>query len=177
MQIKIITDNFIDLESVEILAKEAFPPEEYLAPKKIIEMSKKGEVEFLALYDNNTFIGFTVITVFKNIVYLFFLAIEQKFRSCGYGAKILNLLEDYYPDKQQVVDLEKLDDTAENSLQRIKRRNFYIRHGYKETGKFISYLGVDYEILCKDDNFDFDTFKEMMNTFSIRGFYPNYSSL
>ena len=46
-----------------------------------------------------------------------------------------------YPQKKQVVDFEMLDETAENSRQREKRRNFYLRNGYKETGFFLSYLG------------------------------------
>lgn len=174
MQTKLITNNFKDLKLVEELAKEAFPPEEYLAPAKIIEMNKKGEVEFLALYDNDLFVGFMVVSVFKNLVYLFFLAIDSKFRSCGYGGQALQLLDELYPSKQQVVDLEKLDNSAQNAKQRETRRNFYLRNGYKDTNKFLSYLGVDYEILCKDENFDFETFKEMMKTFSIRNFNPKY---
>ncbi len=169
-----ITKEFKDLQLVESLAKEAFPPEEYLAPSKLIEMSENGEVDFLAIYGGEAFIGFTVVSLYKDMCYLFFLAISPEFRSHGYGGRTIRLLDELYPDKQQVVDFEMIDESALNNAQRITRKAFYMRNGYKETGKFISYLGVDYEIMCKQDNFDFEAFKQMMQTFKIDGFKPKY---
>ena len=82
------------------------------------------------------------------MAYLFFLAIEGALRSKGCGAEAVALLKTLYPGKTQVVDLEMPDDRAENSAQRIRRRAFYTRCGYRATGQFLSYLGVDYEVLC-----------------------------
>ncbi len=169
-----ITAAFPDMPRVEALAKEAFPPEEYLAPEKLIRMAAAGTVDFRALYENDAFIGFTVISLYGNICYLFFLAIAPEARSKGYGSKVLKLLDTLYADRQQVVDFEMINEAAPNNAQRISRKAFYMRNGYKETGKFISYLGVDYEILCKQADFDFDKFKKMMQTFRIEGFAPKY---
>jgi len=95
-------------------------------------------------------------------------------RSGGYGSRAIETLLKLYPNKQQIVDMEMVDESAENNEQRIKRRGFYLRNGYKPTGQFLSYLGVDYEILCMNENFDFDTFKEMMSTLKVDGFNPRY---
>ncbi len=159
---------------MEQLAKEAFPPEEYLAPSKLIEMSANREVDFWAIYDDDTFVGYAVIRLYEDICYLFFLAICPHLRSQGYGRKTLQLFDRLYPDKQQVVDFEMVDDSAPNNTQRMARKAFYMRNGYKETGKLISYLGVDYEIVCKSDDFHFDQFRQMMKTFHIDGFSPVY---
>ncbi len=169
-----ITTEFRDYPSVQRLAQEAFPPEEYMAPSKLIEMAERGEVEFLGLYDEDTFAGFMVVSIFEKICYLFFLAIDPVLRSRGYGSRTLKLLEERYPDKQQVVDFEMIDDAAPNHAQRVTRKAFYMRNGYKETGKYISYLGVDYEILCKSDEFDFVAFQRMMCHFHIDNFHPQY---
>ncbi len=169
-----ITKDFKDLPYIEQLAKEAFPPKEYLAPSKLIEMAEGGEVDFFGLYDADTFVGFAVISIFEELSYLFFLAIDPSHRSKGYGGQTLKLLDELYPNKQQVVDFEMIDDKAPNNAQRITRKAFYTRNGYKETGKYISYLGVDYEILCKSDSFDLDTFKRMMQRFHIENFTPKY---
>ena len=169
-----ITNDFKDWPLVEQLAKEAFPPKEYLEPSKIIEMAYNGEGDFWGLYDADIFVGFVVISIFEEMSYLFFLAIKPTLRSKGYGGQTLKLLDKLYPSKQQVVDFEMIDETAPNNAQRITRKAFYVRNGYKETGKFISYLGVDYEILCKTDYFDFDTFKRMMQCFHIENFNPRY---
>lgn len=101
---------------VNILAKEAFPPEEYLAPSELLKMAQSDNFDFLAL----------------------------------------------------------LDDAAPNKEQREKRRSFYLRNGYRETGLFLSYLGVDYEVFCMDEYFDIDTFKAMTKTIQVVGFNPRY---
>lgn len=159
---------------VNVLAKEAFPPEEYLAPSEIVKMAEQGDVDFWAITAHDEFVGFMVVKLYENLAYLFFLAISSLCRSKGYGGKAITLLQETYPDKQQVVDLEMLDDNAINKEQREKRRKFYLRNGYKETGLFLSYLGVDYEVLCMDDNFSPEQFKLMMSTFQIAGFKPKY---
>lgn len=169
-----ITESFNDIEKINVLAKEAFPPKEYLAPAKLIAMAKDGELDFLALYDQTLFVGFMAVKAYKNMAYLFFLAIDPVRRSSGYGGRAIETLKALYPSMQQVVDLEMLDSAADNSAQRESRHSFYLRNGYRETGHFISYSGIDFEILCMTPTFDLDVFKEMMRTFHLDGFHPHY---
>jgi len=169
-----INKNFFDLNRVEILAKEAFPSEEYLAPSKLIEMSKEAGFNFLAVYDNDKFAGFVVVKLYKVMAYLFFLAVDEKMRGQGYGSRIIQKIKEIYPDYNHVVDFEMIDKNASNYSQRVKRKNFYLKNGYKETGRFLSYLGVNYEIMATNDNFDIDLFKELMSTIKIKGFKPKY---
>ena len=165
-----ITEDFPELDRVNALALEAFPPEEYMAPARMIEMSRNGMLDFFALYDGDSFVGFVAIRTYQHIAYLFFLAIEKGFRSRGYGSATLEMLRNLYPGYQQVVDFEMLDESAENSEQRKRRRLFYLRNGYKPTGRFMSYFGVDYEIFCSDDDFDFPLFNSMMSSIKVKGF-------
>lgn len=161
-------------QEVNALAREAFPPEEYLPPEKLAEMAQYEGFDFLALLDQGKFIGFTVIKTYKDLAYLFFLAISPDCRSKGYGSQALEILKRRYAGKKQTVDLEMLDDSAANSEQRKRRREFYLKNGYKETGLFLSYLGVDYEVLCMDEAFDAEAFKAMMKTIRLEGFNPVY---
>lgn len=169
-----ITENSPHWAAVNALALEAFPPEEYLAPKTLTEMALAENFDFLALLDGDEFVGFMVVQTYKDIAYLFFLAIDPACRAQGYGGRAIETLKARYPGKKQVVDFEMLDETAANYIQRRKRRKFYLTNGYHETGQFLSYLGVDYEIFCMDENFDLDAFKELMSTLNIEGFDPVY---
>ena len=169
-----ITEKSRYWEDINRLAKEAFPPEEYLAPEKLVEMTKIDNVDFLALNEEGLLVGFMVVKVYKNLVYLFFLAIEPSFRSKGYGSRAIETLKARYPGKKQIVDFEMIDENAVNNEQRKKRRDFYLRNGYKETGLFLSYFGVDYEVFCMDNDFNAEDFKEMMNTIHVKGFNPEY---
>lgn len=174
LNIEHITTSHRFWHEIAALAIEAFPPEEYLPPEKLVNMAEKDEFDFLALIDEGKFVGFMVVQTYGNLSYLFFLAINSAYRSKGYGSRAIETLKEAYPNKQQVVDFEMLDDTANNNEQRIKRKEFYIRNGYKETGMFLSYLGVDYEVMCMDDKFNEEEFKELMKTIQVEGFNPRY---
>jgi ribosomal protein S18 acetylase RimI-like enzyme len=169
-----ITENFTDIAKVEALAAEAFPPAEYLAPSRMIEMAKSGGFDFWALYDGDIFVGFMTVMTYKSLAYLFFLAVDKTQRSKGCGTKAIELLRALYPDRQHIVDMEMPDENAQNKLQREKRRRFYMRNGYKVTGQYLSYLGVNYEVLCADDRFDFELFRELMKQIKVDGFAPVY---
>lgn len=175
MKLEKVTINCWCWNEINNLAVEAFPPEEYLAPNKLIEMSKEDCFDFYYIEDDNKFIGFVVVQTYKNLCYLFFLAITKEYRSKGYGGKALKLVKETYPNKIQIVDFEMLDVNSSNYNQRIKRREFYLKNGYQETGFFLSYLGVDYEVFCDcNDTFDEDTFKELMAHVNVAGFNPKF---
>lgn len=169
-----VTKNMADYEKIEKLAKEAFPPAEYIAPSVMIQAAKSPDFDFFALYDEERFAGYMAVKRYQNMTYLFFLAIAAGSRSHGYGSRAIETLRALYPNTQQVVDLEMLDKNADNAEQREKRRSFYLRSGYKPTGHFLSYFGVDYEILCMDDHFDFELFRKMMKHLAVPGFRPKY---
>lgn len=175
MKLEKVIKNCRYWNEINDLAVEAFPPEEYLAPNKLLEMSKEEYFDFYYIEDNNKFIGFAVIQTYKNLSYLFFLAIVKEYRSKGYGGKALKLIKETYPNKIQVVDFEMVDINSTNYPQRIKRRKFYLKNGYRETGFFLSYLGVDYEVFCGlNDSFDEDSFKELMTHINVEKFNPKY---
>ncbi len=169
-----VTRDFADLEKLEVLAKEAFPPAEYLSPTKILDMQDKGEFELYGLYDGEDFVGFITTEVYDNMVYLYFLAIDSQARCKGYGSKALRLLGELYPGYQQVIDLELVDENAENNAQRIRRRGFYLRNGYKATGKAVRYFGMEFELLCNDECFDFRKFDKMIRRLHMEGFDPEF---
>ena len=159
---------------VKALAKEAFPPEEYLAPSELAKMAEEDGFDFLALTDHDAFVGFMAVKIYREMAYLFFLAIAPDFRSKGYGSRAIETLRAAYPGKKQVVDFEMPDAAADNSEQREKRRAFYLKNGYRETGLFLTYLGVNYEVFCMDEGFEPELFKAMMKTIRVEGFEPKY---
>lgn len=159
---------------ISTLAREAFPPEEYLPPEKLVTMAQAEDFDFLALTEQENFVGFLAVKTHGSLAYLFFLAIAPPFRSTGYGSRAIETLKALYPTKTQVVDFEMPDETAPNAAQRIRRRNFYLRNGYQPTGLFLSYLGVDYEIMCMEESFRPEEFKSLMKTIQVEGFHPKY---
>jgi len=174
LQYKIINKNFKDLNKVKELNIEAFPPEEYLDTDIIIDMSREYGFDFPAFYDDEKFVGFAAVKLHKDMAYLFLFAIEKESRGQGYGSRVIQKIKEMYPNYVQVVDFEMADKNAKNFEQRVKRKQFYLKNGYSETGHFLSYLGVDYEIMSMDKNFNFNIFKELLSELKIKGFKPEY---
>ena len=174
LNIEAITENSRYWNEVNALAIEAFPPEEYLAPAELVKLAAGGHADFSALLDGDAFVGFMVTLRHEEMVYLFFLAISPALRSKGYGSAALAALKAAYPGKTQVVDFEAPDDSADNAVQRQKRRQFYLKNGYLETGWFLTYFGVTYEIFCTDEDFDVAAFRNLMKSIPVDGFDPIY---
>lgn len=171
---KRIERGFADMERVEALALEAFPPEEYFPPSEAISRQERGEMEFWALYDGNEFVGFIVMRCFRDMAYICFLAIESDKRNRGYGSQTLAALNDIYPGKKSIVDFERLDPKAPNIEQRRHRKGFYLRNGYEQTGHYIAYNGMDFEILCRGGDFSIDDYKAMLDALCIENFHAQY---
>lgn len=129
------------------LNMDAFPDEERLDTELLAQLSEQGRLELLGVYDNGNYIGFTVIFHSERSVYVFFLAIDPAWRSHGYGAAVLDELRKRYAGRQLVLDIEPLDSAAPNYEQRLRRKNFYLRNGFRESGCFFKYCGMCFEVL------------------------------
>ena len=166
---KILNEKSELLERIEALSKEVFPPDELVAPLKISQYFCKNEensTKMLAFFDNENFVGFSGIFEYENLIYLGFLAIEPRLQNKGYGSKILKELKETFADKILVLEIEKIDENAENNAERIKRAKFYEKAGFFDSLHSISYLGITYEIYSNALNFKPDAFRKMFNDFS-----------
>ena len=120
------------------------------------------------------FIGFMVVVPFEDLAYLSFFAIEPAWRSRGYGSRALQGLPEVYPGYRHLIDIEMLDGNCPNNAQRIRRRDFYLRNGYRPTGQFLSYFGGDFEMLVKGGAFRLDDYKRLIASLDIPEFQPVY---
>ena len=161
LQVIEITKSFNDMESVVALNNEAFPEEEREEIDNFIEYAEEGICDFLAVYDGERFIGFTLLAVNAGTAYLCYFAVDSILRSKGYGSKILSLLKDRYKDKQIVLDLERTDEDSCNMEQRISRKDFYLRNGFNETGFVLSYSGMTFEVLFYGKEFDKQSYVDL----------------
>ena len=81
--------------------------------------------------------------------YVAYLGIDAKFRGLGVGSRLLALIVTQNPSAQIVLDVEPPHEDAPNLAQRLRRIEFYGRHGFRRCGKFFNYAGLSFEILAK----------------------------
>lgn len=85
----------------------------------------------------------------SGIFYVAYLGIDAKFRGLGIGSRLLALIAEQNPSAQIVLDVEPPHEDAPNLAQRLRRIEFYGRHGFRRCGKFFNYAGLSFEILAK----------------------------
>ena len=79
--------------------------------------------------------------------YLMYFAIDKKLRNNNYGSKVLQDFNEKY--STIFLSIEKPKDELSK-----RRKGFYLRNGFYETKNYCTEAGVDYEILCNNQNYN-----------------------
>jgi len=140
-------DKSPDLGRTLALYLAAFPEAER-RPWEGMLHDPAGDIGICGLYREGVYCGFVILMTQGDICHLMYFAVEEQFRDHGLGGETLLLLRRQLPGLRLIVDIERQDDSAENAGLRRRRKQFYLRHGYRETGVFYDWQGVGYEILC-----------------------------
>ena len=126
---------------------EAFSPEERYTDEEFEHLKSCDAVEFDIYCDGEAVIGFTMCICLPSYRYLVFLATDSRIRSKGYGAQILKILAER--GKPIVLDIDPVDESAQDNEWRVRRLGFYERNGYALTGKkLVEPSGIEYDIMC-----------------------------
>ena len=132
-------------KDVQPLYVSAFPREERPPVNMFFNTLKLDNDELLAFYDNNDFIGFANLIFYKDIIYIFFLAVSDTKRNNGYGTKILSYLKEEYKDKVLTLCYEEIDNKYKDIELRKRRKSFYFRNGFRDNEMKTCEYGVNYE--------------------------------
>ena len=132
-------------KDVEPLYVSAFPEDERPPVGMFFDTVTLDNDDLLGFYDNNQFIGFANLITYKDICYLFFLAVHKDYRNKGYGSKILQILKELYKDKVLTLCYEEIDDKYPDIELRKRRKNFYYRNGFIDNEMKTCEYGVNYE--------------------------------
>ena len=138
---------------------EAFPSEERMPFPAMVAMPKLWHTDFLEFYDGDTLCGFVYLAHNCKMGFIMFLAVDEVLRSKGYGSEILHEIQRRYSDKKMIVSIEPCDEDAPDLARRAKRKAFYSRNGYRETGYRMRLSGVEQEILIGNGEFDQKEFR------------------
>ena len=171
MRLEKLEKNSPDIISVKKLNEQAFPENERVSIDGLFDFGSDGSMDILGIYED-IFVGFFVIRKYVDIAYIAYFAICPEIRSKGKGSHALQKLKEYYKGRQIVVDFEAPDKNSQNNNERIRRRSFYLKNGFYETGWFQYYMEMEFEIFCSSTPFNKKRFDEM--NADIHSKYPAY---
>lgn len=143
---KIAFSNQKDIkEEVIKLYESAFPIEERPPTKRFFSILKKKYNQLFVYYDDDEFIGFTFLTFYQDVCYLFFLAVKEEKRHHGYGGQILEIIKSEYRDFVILICYEEVNPQYPNYEERVAREKFYLSHGFKNNKMKTDEFGVVYQ--------------------------------
>lgn len=166
LKIENITLTHPDLTQIQTLYEEAFPDNEQAPFDTLMKRTQLSTVQCFAFYDQQQFCGFVYLIREDNLIYIFYLAIVPSKRSQGYGGAILEKLKNLYPHCTFFLDIEVIDDHANNALQRHQRKEFYLHHGFESTLYTYRFYQVDYEVLKCGQSFSIEACHDLFYHFS-----------
>ena len=138
----------------------------------MVAMSKHWHTDFPEFYDGDTLCGFVYLAHNRKLVFIMFLAVDEVLRSKGYGSAILHEIQCRYSDKKMIVSIEPCDAVAPDLALRARRKAFYSRNGYRETGYRMRLSGVEQEILICNGEFDKGEFRLFFALYSNGTVWP-----
>ena len=148
--------------SVTALLLEAFPEEERPPVPLFFKNLQRKANRLIAFYNKKDFIGFTYLTFNKDICYIFFLAVEKEHRNKGYGGQILEILKKDYQDYVLLLCYEEVNPQYPNYLERVKREQFYLSHGFKDNNLKTLEYGVAFQsVYYGNHKINFEDYKEI----------------
>lgn len=148
------------MASIINLYREAFPEAERKPFDLIRQKAEKGQMEILVI-EEGVFIGLAITALYKDKVLLDYFAIDTKWRGEGIGSKVLSYLKERYKDKYFFLEVEVIDKTAENYLDRVRRKAFYHRNGLIDMEIYASLFGVKLEVLAFQKGLTYEAYYEV----------------
>ncbi len=154
--------------------KRVFPKEELMPMWLIRLLTLKKNYDFKVYYDNDLFVGILFTIESDDTLFVFYIAVNDKIHSKGYGSKLLQVLFDKYPNKPVTLFIETMDDkNAKNYEQRVKRLAFYERNGFVHTGIKAGFKTPFIDILSTDKEYNTVKAKKLMKFMPMKIFCKN----
>ena len=165
---KIITANNFSkrqLKEIKELYLEAFPKIERM-PFWLIRLYKFNKKACLTgYYEDNVLCGISFSIKNNEAVSVAYLAVNPKLRGKGYGSKILQEIKKDAKNRIVFLEVEQLDDTADNAEQRRKRVKFYEKNGFYLSEYKMVTLGFVYSIMSTSEELSVPKYKRVIGEY------------
>ncbi len=153
-------------KEVKTIYKASFRKGERMSFLVMLVMSKSPGTDLLAFYDADRLCGFVYMATYGGITFIIYLAVDAPQRSQGYGSRILGQIERRYPENKLVLSIDRCNAQTQDRAERIRRKRFYLKNGFAETGYFVNSTKEYQEILVKNGTFDPQEFTDFLKRYS-----------
>ena len=127
-----VTESDEQLNSqIEELNSKVFPSSETTANLHFLAGLYKGAtVDFIAVEDDNMFVGYTYVINFFQGSFIYYLAIEPEIQGKGYGTALLKHLRKIQGNRPIALTIFAPEPDKDDNEECLKRKWFYVKNGY-----------------------------------------------
>ena len=159
---KLIANDRKYLKELKVLYKEAFPKEERKPFTFIEKLRKEDKCIIYTAVEDEKFVGLAIILKDENYALIDYLAVAPSMRCMGIGEKILNELKEIYSNKCLFLERETVLNSCDNPEQRNRRRKFYLRNGFSDSGVFVNVYTVDMTLMTYGNSVSFSEYADFL---------------
>ena len=141
----------------------SFPPQERIEKDELLNGYPDKDTDFSAVTLNGEVVAMYYTVSDGTMVFLYYIAVKERCRSRGIGSKVLDLIEGRH-GLPIVLNIEETSEKAADHDVRNRRREFYLRNGFRDTGKILVDSQGVFNVLCTGA-FDEDRYLEFLNSF------------
>ena len=125
--------------------------------RALFAASFRGKAEFLQFTEDGKFVGLAYMIVRGGVAFLLYFAVDEKMRNRGKDVVLLN---------------ESLHEKCDNMDIRVRRKGFYLRNGFRDTGFIQTSFGgeANYHILNTRENFDMEAYRYMLSHYPFKSY-------
>lgn len=138
---------------------KSFPKNERKPFFLMLIMWKKKTFEILSIEDDKgDFVGLAIVIRHKDLALLDYFAISSKKRNSGAGSKAFYLLKEKYKEQRFFLEIEDTSVESIDSVNRIRRKNFYLKNGMSSLAFKVKLFDVEMELMGDNCNITFEEY-------------------
>lgn len=163
MQLRFVNvdDQGPDIQKTQYLFETAFPEEERPPFSMMMEWDHR---DFYGIYREDGFVGLVSMVRLQDLLYVFFLAIDEGHRNEGIGSAVLAKILSENEGKRVFLLAEETDGHYPDMALRLRRQGFYHRNGFQNNGVKILEFGVMYDMLVHGGDVSRAEFVDVMRS-------------
>ena len=165
LQLKAVEKTLPEYKRIKKLYHDAFPMDERAPFWLLMKRRNRDNVDFLAVYHEDQWVGLTYVISREDFSYVYYLAIAENARGKGYGSGVLGAIKERYAGNRIILAIEELDEKAENYEERIRRKQFYEKNGLQLLDYKMREAKVVYDVMGTSEKISPEEYGDMMKQY------------
>ena len=158
-----------NIRKIEEMYENSFIEREKFPFTVLVSASNKDGITFQSIYNDENLIGMLFTIHDGKILFVLYLFINSEYQNEGYGGQVMDMLYEKYRNYDIILNIEAVQEGLPNSEARLKRQEFFTKHGLNKLNLYFIDKDMAYEIMCTNidrevnEKLFYDLFKKMLN--------------